>query len=652
MDPMVAPRDARRRHVPSTSTHNQQLRRRRRRILRTVPAAVIAWGVLAGLPLGADPARPGEMHTEIIPLTGADAEATPATDGAALRSAAPASANEGWSAAVDVDDGTQAVAASWVGAADGAVEVRGRAGDDWSPWTELASDPDEAPDDAERFSGGMAWFGREGVDEVEVRVATGRLVDLELQPMRYEEPSTGSSFGSSTAGAATAAKPTILPRSSYTSKGWVSGNAGCSGGPTTASGGLKYAIVHHTVNSNTYAAADVPAMLAAIYTYHTGTNGWCDTGYNFLVDRFGRIWEGRSGGVDKAIVGGHAAGFNTGSVGVSFLGQYEPGASPSAVAPTTAALDAAGKLLGWKLGDAGIDPTGSVTVTSGGSNKHPAGKSVTLARISGHRDVGLTACPGQNLYDKLSTIRTTAKAAQSGTTTTTTTAPTTTTTSPTAIGPFSSSWSLVAQQYRDLLRREATTDDLSYWSSRVGTTWTPGQFIAHLTASTEADNRVHAVTRLYRAYFLRNPDHNGLTYWLNRRGEGRSLVSISSSFAVSSEFTNRYGTLTNRAFVDRVYRNVLGRAGDAAGLTYWTSRLDGGMSRGQVMANFSQSSEYIRNTNPGVWVVGVYEGMLRRAAPSDEYTWFTTGIENDLTSLTSVATFVFDSAEYRSRFGG
>jgi hypothetical protein len=613
---------------------------------------VVAWGLLAGLPLGADPARPGEMHTEIISLTGTDAEPTAATaaDGASLRSAAPATASVGWSAGVDVDDGTQAVAASWLGAAEGAVEVRGRAGDTWTEWTELAADTDEAPDDAERTSGGMAWFGATGVDEVEIRVAAGRLSDLEIQPMRYDEPSTGSGFGTATAGAA-AAQPTILPRSSYTSKGWASSNSGCSPGPTTASGGVKYAVVHHTVNSNTYAASDVPAMLAAIYTYHTGTNGWCDTGYNFLIDRFGRIWEGRSGGIAKAIVGGHASGFNTGSVGVSFLGQYEPGASPTAVAPTPAALAAAGTLLGWKLGSAGIDPTGTVAITSGGSNKYPSGTKLTIPRIIGHRDVGLTACPGQYLYSQLAGIRTAAKAAQTGTTTTTTPT-TTTTTPPTPVGPFSSSWSFVAQQYRDLLRREATTDDLSYWSSRVGSTWTPGQFIAHLTSSSEADDRVHAVTRLYGAYFLRNPDHNGLTYWLNRRGEGRSLVSISNAFAVSSEFTNRYGKLSNRAFVDRVYLNVLGRSADAAGLTYWTTRLDGSTSRGQVMANFSQSSEYVRNTSATVWVVGVYEGMLRRAPDSDVFTLFSTALESEQTSLTSVATYVFESAEYRSRFGG
>jgi uncharacterized protein with LGFP repeats len=442
-----------------------------------------------------------------------------------------------------------------------------------------------------------------------------------------------------------------MPRSSYTSKGWKSSNPGCADGPVAASGGIKFAAVHHTVNSNTYAASDVPAMLASIYTYHTGTNGWCDTGYNFIVDRFGRAWEGRSGGITKAIVGGHAQGFNAGSVGVSLLGQFEPSASPTAAQPSSAMVAATSKLIGWKLGLYGIDPTGTVSVTSGGSNKWPAGRIVTLDRVIGHRDVGYTACPGANVYNQLPAIRTAAKAAQRGGTTTPTT-PTTPITAPppAALAPFFTANQLVAQQYRDVLRRSASAGDLTYWSSRVGSSWSPGQFIAHLEASTEADNRVHAVTRLYRAYFLRNPDHSGLTYWLNRRGEGQTLASISQSFATSSEFKNRYGSLSNAAFVDRVYRNVLGRPADQGGTTYWKSRLDRGTSRGQVMANFSQSTEYRSKTDAGVRVVGTYAAMLRRAPASDQYAMYEAGVRTGSTSLTYLANYLFDSAEYQRRF--
>ena len=327
------------------STSNLQ-RRRKRRVLGTVGGGLLAWGVLAGLPLSASPAKAGTMHTEIVTLTGTDGVATVAAAGqtsAARTSSAertvPDAAGPGWSAHLDVDDGTQAVASSWLDAPDGAVEVRGLAAGTWTDWTRLEAEEGEGPDRSERDTGGMAWFGSDGVDEVEVRVVAGQLHDLQVQPMRYDAPSASGILSTPTAGAA-AAQPTIIPRTTYTSKGWATANSGCASGPQTASGGVKFAVVHHTVNSNTYAASDVPALLASIYTYHTGTNGWCDIAYNFVVDRFGRIWEGRSGGVEKAIIGGHAQGFNTGSMGVSFLGQFEPGASPTAADPSAAAVRA------------------------------------------------------------------------------------------------------------------------------------------------------------------------------------------------------------------------------------------------------------------------------------------------------------------------
>ncbi|MGN6695636.1 MAG: DUF4214 domain-containing protein [Aquihabitans sp.] len=635
--------------MPEPRPHpSPALRRRKRRLLASLPLGAIAWVGLAGLPAAPAAPTPGTMHTEIITLSGPQGDPTPGLTSSALRDA-PTTAGPGWSASIDVEAGTQSVASSWTGAPDGAVSVRGHAADGWTEWVDLESEPDDGPDTSARNSGGMAWFGSDGVDQVEVKVLQGQLADLQVQPMRYEAPSGGSGLSTDVAGAATA-QPEILPRTSYTSKGWAYSNSGCSGGPTTASGGVKYAVVHHTTNSNTYAASDVPAMLASIYTFHTGTNGWCDTGYNFIIDRFGRIWEGRSGGITKAIVGGHAQGFNTGSVGVSFLGQYEPGASPAAALPSQAALDAAAKVIGWKLSLNGIDPTGTLSVTSGGSNKYPAGTVVTLNRVIGHRDVGQTACPGASLYAKLPSIRTAAKAYQGGSTTTTAPTTTTTTPPPAAYAPFRTANELVTQQYRDVLRRDPTASDLSYWSSRVGNSWSPGQFIAQLETSSEADNRVHAVTRLYRAYFLRNPDHSGMQYWLTKRGQGQTLTKISQSFAVSSEFVRKYGSLSNAAFVDRVYQNVLGRAGDSGGVAYWTTKLNQGTPRGQVMANFSQSSEYIRQTNNGVYVVGIHEALLQRAAAENVWTLYEAALTNGSTSLTALSNTLFDSSEYQSRF--
>ncbi|MCB1031579.1 MAG: DUF4214 domain-containing protein, partial [Acidimicrobiales bacterium] len=209
---------------------------------------------------------------------------------------------------------------------------------------------------------------------------------------------------------------------------------------------------------------------------------------------------------------------------------------------------------------------------------------------------------------------------------------------------------LIQQQYRDVLQREPSSADQEFWSSRVAASWTPGQFIAHLALSSEADTKVHSLTRLYLAYFLRNPDHGGHSYWLAQRNNGATLVSISTSFANSSEFKNRYGSLSNSAFVDRVYRNVMGRSADTAGLNYWTGRLNSGTSRGQVMANFSQSSEYISKTNDKVRVIGTYETMLKRAVDQNAFTVLVNALEDQTQNLSAITSSVFASNEYRNRF--
>jgi N-acetylmuramoyl-L-alanine amidase/FG-GAP-like repeat len=158
---------------------------------------------------------------------------------------------------------------------------------------------------------------------------------------------------------------------------------------------LKYyevhaGFVHHTVNANGYTRSQVPALIRGIYGYHTQSKGWSDVGYNFIVDRFGRIWEGRYGGVDRPVVGAHTLGYNEYSFAMSALGNFESGSAPAAM------VDAYGRLMAWKLALHGVDA---------GSRRQRVGTRYFPA-INGHRDAGTTACPGRNLYAKLGTIRT------------------------------------------------------------------------------------------------------------------------------------------------------------------------------------------------------------------------------------------------------
>jgi hypothetical protein len=161
---------------------------------------------------------------------------------------------------------------------------------------------------------------------------------------------------------------------------------------------VYFAIVHHTAGSNSYTPAQSAAIVRGIQIYHVKGNGWDDIGYNFLVDKYGQIFEGRYGGMDRPVIGAHALGFNTGAVGVSVIGDYR---SSRISAAAKASLE---QLLAWRLDVAHVDPLSLVSRISGGSPKFPRGVPALLRAVSGHRDVNFTDCPGNALYAELPEI--------------------------------------------------------------------------------------------------------------------------------------------------------------------------------------------------------------------------------------------------------
>jgi hypothetical protein len=163
------------------------------------------------------------------------------------------------------------------------------------------------------------------------------------------------------------------------------------------------AFVHHTENPNGYSAAEVPAMLRAIYAFHRYVNGWNDIGYNFVIDLYGRIFEARAGGIEESVVGAHAGGYNFHSTGVAVLGSFM---SVPISAPAKRALE---RLLAWKLSLHGLPSQGRVTVKVNPAgavySRFPANAQVSLPRIAGHRDGDSTDCPGDVLYGELGGVR-------------------------------------------------------------------------------------------------------------------------------------------------------------------------------------------------------------------------------------------------------
>ena len=148
------------------------------------------------------------------------------------------------------------------------------------------------------------------------------------------------------------------------------------------------AFVHHTADRNDYTRAQVPAMVRAMYAYHVKSRGWCDLGYNFLVDRFGRAFEGRYGGAQLPVLGAHTASYNANSFGVAVIGNFEKATPPQAMLEMTA------RVIAWKLDANYRSPL--ATIVLDGSRLHT---------VSGHRDAKATACPGTELYKKLGWLK-------------------------------------------------------------------------------------------------------------------------------------------------------------------------------------------------------------------------------------------------------
>ncbi|GGK15227.1 hypothetical protein GCM10010124_04770 [Pilimelia terevasa] len=165
---------------------------------------------------------------------------------------------------------------------------------------------------------------------------------------------------------------------------------------------VKAAALHHTATTNRYSRGQVPAILRAIYHFHAVSRGWGDIGYNVLVDRYGRLWEGRAGGLASSVIGGHTGGFNSYVAGVSMIGDF------GAVGVSRTMIESISRYLAWKftLGP-NFDPRGRVRLVGGGySARWRPGTAVTVPRIFPHRQTNHTSCPGARGVAALPAIRT------------------------------------------------------------------------------------------------------------------------------------------------------------------------------------------------------------------------------------------------------
>src|SRR6478736_248003 len=331
------------------------------------------------------------------------------------------------------------------------VEVRTHGASGWSAWTPLGLDDEDGPDpgsaEARRQRSGTEAVTAAHSDGIDVRVSTDgaaaphglavTVVDAKTAAAdaAIARTPTGADAGGAPAGPAqgATAPASVAPGPAASGPGTaaaVTSAAVTSAAATTAAssqrgvaqpaiisraqwgaddrmmpcqptalGGFKAAVVHHTVNTNTYSASEAASLVRGIYAFHTKSRGWCDIGYNFLVDRFGRIYEGRKGSIAGFTQGAQSGGFNDDTFGVSVVGDFTSVPFPSAV------VSAITRTVAWQADRSSFDPASSVVLTSGGSTRYAAGVRVTKPRVMGHRDLSLTDCPGGSAYPQVAGIR-------------------------------------------------------------------------------------------------------------------------------------------------------------------------------------------------------------------------------------------------------
>jgi hypothetical protein len=288
------------------------------------------------------------------------------------------------------------IGVEWKGPSAPEIQIRVRRGrGDWSPWLAAPVHPGHAPDAGRpKLVTDPVWAGASDIFQIRSSSPLGnvRMHFVDSGSAGIRGLAARTRFVSS----GLAGQPPIIARST-----WADGRTRPRKAPYY--GEVKVAVVHHTVNGNGYSKRQSAAIVRGMALFHRNVNGWNDLGYNFVVDRFGQIFEGRGGGIDEALTGAHAGGYNFATTGVAVLGSF------SASAPSARAFESLARLLAWKLSLHGVPAIGRDTIEvsrpGSGYSRYPAGAHVSLKRISGHRDADVTSCPGGGLYARLPRLR-------------------------------------------------------------------------------------------------------------------------------------------------------------------------------------------------------------------------------------------------------
>ena len=171
----------------------------------------------------------------------------------------------------------------------------------------------------------------------------------------------------------------------------------------------------------------------------------------------------------------------------------------------------------------------------------------------------------------------------------------------------------VALTYQNVLGRAPDQAGFNAWTGALAGGMTRAQMVVGFSESSEFISNTSApidaglwapdpaaieTLGFYDAALGRLPDTAGLASWIGALHAGLSQTAMAAGFYGSTEFQSTYGTLSNADYVNLLYKNTLGRPGEAAGVTAWTGALASGMSRASVLAGFATSAELVNKLLP------------------------------------------------------
>jgi Domain of unknown function (DUF4214) len=176
------------------------------------------------------------------------------------------------------------------------------------------------------------------------------------------------------------------------------------------------------------------------------------------------------------------------------------------------------------------------------------------------------------------------------------------------------------QLFLDVLGRPIDSGGAANFGTALAGGESRAGVLGDLLGSTEYGLRqIEPAIRLYYAALARMPDYAGLQNWSSALSSGAlTLAGAGDQFAGSAEFLLDYGNLDNTGYVQQLYRNVLGREADSAGLANWVGQLNTGTSRGTVLIGFSESPEFQADSATQVEIIRLYYLLLKRMPTAAE----------------------------------